>query len=202
MEIIGEADGVDSGWKIIESKQPQLVFLDIHISGGTGFELLDKFEEPKFKVIFITAYDEFAIKAFRYNALDYLLKPIDPDDLIQAVKRISQQNFSTILLEQINNLLEASQKKDFDKIVLTTSDGTSFLKLKDIIKLVCDGSYTTFHTQSGEEVTVSKGIKEFEALLPTDTFCRTHQSYMVNVCLLYTSPSPRDATLSRMPSSA
>ena len=124
VEIIGEADGVDSGWKIIESKQPQLVFLDIHISGGTGFELLDKFEEPKFKIIFITAYDEFAIKAFRYNALDYLLKPIDPDDLIQAVKRISQQNFSTILLEQINNLLEASQKKDFDKIVLTTSDGT------------------------------------------------------------------------------
>lgn len=181
VEVIGEADGVNSGWDIIKEKKPQLVFLDIHINGGIGFELLDKFEEPKFKVIFITAYDEFAIKAFRYNAIDYLLKPIDPEELVDAVKKISQQEKSDILTEQINNLLEVSQKKVFDKIALTTSEGTSFLKLKDIIKLVSDGSYTTFHTHSGEEITVSRGIKEYETLLPSDTFCRIHQSYIVNI---------------------
>jgi len=181
VEVVGEADGVNSGWQIIKEKEPHLVFLDIHINGGIGFEILDKFEQPTFKVIFITAYDEFALKAFRYNAMDYLLKPIDPDELIEAVKKISQHKISDILSEQINNLLEVSQKKVFDKIALTTSEGTNFLKLKDIIKLVSDGSYTTFHTYSGEELTVSRGIKEFETLLPTDTFCRTHQSYMVNI---------------------
>ena len=181
VEVVGEADGVDSGWKIIKEKEPQVVFLDIHINGGIGFELLDKFTEPLFNVIFITAYDEFALKAFRYNAMDYLLKPIDPDELIEAVKKISQQKSSDILSEQINNLLEFSQKKVFDKIALTTLEGTNFLKLKDIIKLSSDGSYTTFYTYSGEELTVSRGIKEYETLLPPDTFCRIHQSYMVNV---------------------
>jgi len=142
---------------------------------------LDKFKQPPFKVIFITAYDEFALKAFRYNAVDYLLKPIDPEELIEAVKKISKQDFSDILSEQINTLLEVSKKKVFDKIALTTSEGTNFLKLKDIIKLVSDGSYTTFHTYAGEEITVSRGIKEFETLLPPDAFCRIHQSYMVNI---------------------
>jgi len=181
VEVIGEADGVESGWKVIKEKQPQLVFLDIHINGGVGFQLLDKFEQPNFKVIFITAYDEFALKAFRYHAVDYLLKPIDPEELIEAVSKISQQNISDILSEQINSLLEVSKKKIFDKIALTTLEETNFFKLKDIMKLVSDGSYTTFHTYSGEELTVSRGIKEFEALLPSDTFCRIHQSYMVNV---------------------
>jgi len=181
IQIIGEADGVESGWQVIKEKKPQLVFLDIRINGGLGFELLDKFDKPTFKVIFITAYNEFALKAFRYNALDYLLKPIDPDELIEAVKKISQDKISDILTEQINNLLEVSQKKIFDKIALTTSEGTNFLKLKNIVKLVSDGSYTTFHTNSREEITVSRGIKEFETLLPTDTFCRTHQSYIVNI---------------------
>ncbi len=181
VEIVGEADGVMAGIQLIRQARPDVVFLDVEMEDGTGFDLLKKFPNPSFQVIFTTAYNDFALKAFRYNALDYLLKPIDIDELIQAVDRISPGKLSPSHTEQITALLEANHIGRFEKIAVSSNEGLHFLNLKDIVRLESDINYTTFHLASSERITVSKTLKTFEELLPEGEFYRPHQSHIVNL---------------------
>ena len=181
IEVVGEADGVLEGYKLLLKTKPDAVFLDVQMNDGTGFDLLNKFPNPSFQVIFTTAFDEFAIKAFRYSAVDYLLKPIDIDDLIKAVARIKRSNKESGFGAQLTNLVETNKTGKFDKIALSSSDGLHFLELENIIRLESEANYTTFHLVRGKRITIAKTLKNFEELLPKEEFFRPHQSHLINL---------------------
>ncbi len=179
--IHAEADSVTSGIPRIRASHPDLVFLDIHMEDGSGFDVLDKFPDPPFLVIFITAFSDFAVKAFRYSAIDYLLKPINSQLLIEAVRKVREKIPGQQFSQQINHLMQLASSKSFERIVLPTTEGLIFVNIADIRRVEADGSYSTVFTKNNEQFVVSKSIKEFENLLPTPPFCRTHQSHLVNI---------------------
>ena len=179
-KIIGKADGLKSGIELIEQSTPDVLLLDIKLGDGSGFDLINHFKTPNFKVIFTTAYDQFAIKAFRYNALDYLLKPINPTELNNALQKTVVQPIP-FLNEAMKNLIANLQTKTIKKIAIHTSEGRAFIKIKDIIFLKSEGNYTSFHLKNGKPILVSKSIKEYENILDEQLFFRTHQSFIINV---------------------
>jgi two-component system LytT family response regulator len=181
VEILGEADGVLEGYKLLLRTSPDVIFLDIQMNDGTGFDLLNKFSNPSFEVIFTTAFDDFAIKAFKYNAVDYLLKPIDVDELIRAVEKINPAMKELDSGKRLSNLLDTTQTGKFHKIVISSSDGLHFLELGNIIRLESDTNYTTFHLFNGKPVTIAKTLKSFEDLLLGEEFFRSHQSHIINL---------------------
>lgn len=181
VQVIGEASTVKQGIELLRERKPDLVFLDIKMSDGTGFDLLDQLENKNsLKIIFTTAYDEFALKAFQFQAIDYLLKPIDPYQLERAVDKIQNIHDGQFYGEQIEQLLQAIQQKEVNTLAVSTGEGWIFLKLKEISHLSSNGGYTTFFTKQGEKHMVAKTIKDYEALLPGEHFFRVHQSYIVN----------------------
>ncbi len=183
VQICGEANGVESGYTLIRQTQPHGILLDISMEDGTGFDLLDKFVRPFFQVIFTTAHDEFALKAFRYHALDYLLKPINPVELAQSIDRITSsmnENYQT----KISHLLESTRTRQLQKITLSSQEGIVFLELAQIVRLESDASYTTFHLLNNERHVISRPMKEFEELLPKNSFFKPHQSHLINLALV------------------
>lgn len=180
VEIVGEADGVESGFVLIRQRKPQGVLLDISMEDGSGFDLLDKFPNPDFQVIFTTAHDDFALRAFRYHALDYLLKPIIPAELAQAIDRL-EPDVPADYPARILHLLESNKAQKIDNITLSTHEGIVFLNLKQIVRLESDGSYTTFFLQNKERHLVARPMREFEELLPAECFFKLHQSHIVNL---------------------
>jgi len=180
VEIVGEATGVEEGIRLIHQQNPDVVLLDIAMQDGTGFDLLDHFPRPTFKVIFTTAYDQFAIKAFKYNALDYLLKPVDIEELVAAVEKAKKSQLSSFP-DKITGLLKMAKSRHLEQIALSSMEGLVFLKLEEIVHLEADGNYTTFHVTGKEKHTVVRPIKEYDNLLPPSSFYRTHQSHIVNL---------------------
>ncbi|MBI9053684.1 MAG: response regulator transcription factor [Bacteroidales bacterium] len=182
IEIVGEADSVDSGIELIQTEKPQLVLLDIDIKGGTGFHILQKVHPYHFAIIFITAFNEFAIKAIKFSALDYILKPVNEVEFCTAIKNAVESIESKQIEAQVNNFFEHYEKKtQTKKIVLKTSDSIHLVDISDILYCVSDNSYTTFYIKDKKEIIVSKSIKEFESLLSVYNFFRPHQSYLVNL---------------------
>jgi len=178
--IVGQASGVEEAFRLVRETQPDLVFLDVEMTDGTGFDLLDKFPQLDFHVIFTTAFDEFALKAFRYNAVDYLLKPIAPEDFTRAVDRASQLHD-----QNLNHLLQMMKTpapvREFEKIALPSQEGLTMMELAKIVRLESDKGYTTFKSNNGEHCLVSRSIGEFEELLPNNNFLRVHTSHLINL---------------------
>lgn len=179
--IIGEADGVKSGAKLLKEINPDLLFLDIKMGDGTGFDLLDLVPSPKFRIIFVTAFDTFAIKAFKYNAIDYLLKPINPKELVNSVEKINGLKNEIQSARQIENLIHTVKNDAFQTITVSTQEGLYYLKLEDIMWIEASKNYSTFYLQKGEKITVSKSLGEFEKILPKNLFFRSHQSHIVQL---------------------
>ncbi len=179
IKIVGVASHVEDAVEKITTLQPDIVFLDVELEDGTGFDILKKLDSTKFKIIFTTAYNQYAINAFKYSAVDYLLKPIDPTDLqdalIRAKTAISNAKEHQKLLTVLNENLEKKEKK----IVLKTSDQQFVMKVEDIIHLEADGAYTNF-VSSKLKVIISKNIKFYQNLLD-DNFIRCHQSHLINI---------------------
>ena len=181
IELLGEAESVVSGSKLLKSVTPDIVFLDIELEDGTGFDILEIIGDYSFKVIFTTASDEFAIKAFRFSALDYLMKPVDPDELMEAIQKVGKQEEAAddgqleVLMQSIN------QQKSPEKIALHTLDKIQLVAIKDIISCKADGNYTIFHFADGSNVLVTKTLKEYDEMLKDFAFLRTHQSHLVNL---------------------
>lgn len=175
VEVVGEAEGVVSGVKAIKELNPDVVFLDIQMNDGTGFDLLEILPEVNFKLIFTTASNEFAIKAFKFSAVDYLMKPIDPIELREAVSKASFDfNFGVETLKHnLNNGIE--------RIALNSQDKIIVIKVLDIVRLESSGSYTLFYTKQGEQILVTKTLKEYDALLSDQGFIRVHQSHLINL---------------------
>ncbi|MFC1729683.1 LytR/AlgR family response regulator transcription factor [candidate division KSB1 bacterium] len=182
IEVIATADGCESGIKSIKSNQPDVVFLDIQMPDGSGFKLLEGVGDINFEIIFTTAYDQFAIKAIKYSALDYLLKPIDPDDLKKSVEKLKKQKQNKQINDHIKVLLEniKSTKSEPSKIILSTSEGMHVVKVSDIIRCESDDYYTRFFLINEKIIMVSKTLKENEELLKGHHFIRPHRSHLVN----------------------
>ncbi len=173
--VVGEAEGVVSGAKVIKEVQPDLVFLDIQMNDGTGFDLLEILPQTNFKLIFTTASDEYAVKAFKFSAVDYLLKPIDPDELMDAVSRVEQQEKPTDRIELL--------KENFDKpkrIALNTLEKIHIVEVSEILRCESSVNYTMFYFIDGTKILVTKTLKEFDKLLSDHYFIRVHQSHLVN----------------------
>lgn len=181
--ICGEANSMASAYRLIKQTRPQGILLDISMEDGTGFDLLDKFKSFDFQVIFTTAHDEFALEAFRYHALDYLLKPIVPADLAQSIARISGE-IPDDWQEQVQHLLQSVRNRRFNKITLTSNEGMLFVDLDQIVHLESEGSYTTFHLLNKESHLTARPMKDFEAILPEEDFFKTHQSHIINLALI------------------
>ena len=175
VSIVGTADGVLTGIKTINDNKPDVVFLDIHLSNGDGFEILESINEKNQNVIFVTGHEEHAVKAFRSEAVDYLLKPVSIEHLQNAVDRVHRRKGKSS-----ENGHEVSQ------ISLSTSKGLIFLKTNDIVYCKGDGAYTYFFLSSGERITTSKNLKEYERRLDESGFFRSHKSYLVNLSKIKT----------------
>ena len=178
LRILGQASGVEEGKSLISQLEPDIVFLDIEMQDGTGFDLLQSFLRPSFRVIFVTAYDQYAIRAFEFNALDYLLKPIDIFRLVDAVKKVQHYSGDSYF-SQIASLLDNIRSMQFETIILQTQEGQHYIRLENIIRLNSDKNYTSFFCVGRKEIIVSESIKRYERLLPQDRFFRTHQSHIV-----------------------
>jgi two-component system LytT family response regulator len=180
IEVVGTAQNVDDARRIIQTTDPNIVFLDIEMPGGSGFEVLEGLPERNFQVIFVTAYNQYAIKAFKYSAVDYILKPIDIDELVNAVCKIKSSNNHNVE-DKINLLLENVKSSKPDKIALSTSESIEFVRIADIVQIHAEGSYSTLKLTDQSELLVSKNLGEFESLLEDHPFYRTHQSHLINL---------------------
>lgn len=179
LSVIAEADSVKSGIEVIEALKPDIVFLDVQMQDGTGFDLLLNVKERGFKVIFVTSYDNFAIKAIKYNAADYLLKPIEPDLFQEAVERVFEildNRQSAVSVEQFN-----SNYNKFDRIGLPMSDCVRFISIDSILYCSADGNYTHFYFADGTDCLVSRNMKYYEDILPQSLFIRIHRSFIINI---------------------
>jgi two-component system LytT family response regulator len=189
----GIATNAEDGIKLILKEQPNLVFLDIELQTSTGFDLLNQIKDINFSVIFTTAHEHYALKAIKFAALDFLLKPIDEDELKIAVNKAVKQQHETSVNKNIEVLINNLNKKnDQKKIAISTNTGIIVVEIKDIIYCKADGPYTTIYSTTGELVS-STHLKEFENLLTEFGFFRLHKSYLVNLAEIKKYKKSEDA---------
>jgi two-component system LytT family response regulator len=183
VEIVAMCNSAQQGIEAIREHKPDVIFLDIEMPRMNGFDMLEQFDKLTFDVVFCTAYDQFAIKAFKYSALNYLLKPVDPDDLKATVARIEERK-SMPTREQLQLLMQhihQPAKSTPLRIALTTNDGMIFVPTADIIYCEAESNYTTVVLQGGRKVVVSKVLKDIDEALHGPDFCRVHSSFLINV---------------------
>lgn len=180
VSILAEADNIKTGADEIRKLQPDLIFLDINMPFGSGFDLLAQFPDMPFEVIFVTAHDEYATKAFRFSALDYLLKPVRPEELKEAVERSKVKKLDPA--GRIKFLREHTEKnKAFNEIALPGKSGLEVIPLEDIVRCEASSNYTSFILKNGKKIIVSKTLKEFDELLSPHNFFRIHKSHLINL---------------------
>jgi len=179
IEVVGSAEGVVTGAKLIKEIKPDLVFLDIQMKDGSGFDLLEILGDVNFKLIFTTASDEYAVKAFKFAAVDYLLKPIDPDELMDAVSRVEGQDKPA---QRIDLLKENFVKAK--RIALNTLQKIHIVNVEEILRCESNINYTMFYFTDGTKLLVTKTLKEFDNLLSGHNFIRVHQSHLINTSFI------------------
>jgi two-component system, LytTR family, response regulator len=179
IEIVGEADGVKKGLESIALLAPDVLFLDIEMNDGTGFDLIERLPKINLEIIFVTAFNQYAIKAFRYSAIDYLLKPVNPEELIQAVAKLSDES----RISEIELKLEAlmSNKTSIQKLAIPSMEGIRLEEVSNIRYCESDNYYTHIHLNSGEKLLVSRTLKEYDTILSEEGFFRIHQKYLVKL---------------------
>lgn len=183
IRLVGTADCIKTGIELIHKKKPDLVLLDIQLSDGSGFQLLQKLPSYDFKVVFITAFDSFAIKAIKFSAIDYILKPVNEIEFQQAIQRAIELIEKKEHTESQVNVLMDSFKKELQnkKLVLRTQNSMHIVDISDIHFCKSDNSYTTFYLDDNQKILVSKSLKDYESILKEYGFFRPHQSYLVNL---------------------
>jgi len=183
VELVGEADGVASGIQMIREKTPDLVFLDISLKDGSGFDLLQGFDVINFQIIFVTAYEKYALNAFKFSAIEYLLKPVDPLELTSAIVKavISVENYDIHL--RLNAFFHNFRRMDTEarKIVLNTSESLYLINVRDIVRCQAENNQTRFYLKNQDDFLVSKPLKEYDDLLNGYDFSRVHTDHLVNL---------------------
>lgn len=183
LEILGSAENSIEGELLIIDKKPQLVFLDIEMPFGSGFDLLRKLAPVTFEVIFITAFNNYAIQAFKYSAIDYLLKPVNIEELKNAVKKVKQKLDERNINIRVATLMEnlKTESPSLKKIALPVANGLVFEETANIIRFEAEGSYTNIYIKGKPKELITKSLKEFGDILPTDIFFRVHHSHIINL---------------------
>jgi two-component system LytT family response regulator len=182
INIIAECENGEEGIEAIEKYNPDIVFLDVEMPRMNGFVMLQKLRHRHFELIFTTAYDHYAIQAIRFSALDYLVKPIEVQDLQEAVEKARQRKQTGIPNQRIETLLHnlLNERNQNNRIAIPSQEGLQFLDIADIIYLEAESNYTSIYIQPAGRILVSKTLKDFEELLPAPIFIRIHHSYMIN----------------------
>ncbi|MCE3225655.1 MAG: two component transcriptional regulator, LytTR family [Bacteroidetes bacterium] len=182
INFVGAAQNLKDGVNLINEVNPDLVFLDIKLNSDTGFDVLDQVKDKSFNVIFTTAYEQYALKAIKFAAIDYLLKPIDKNELIEAVAKIKNRKDSLSLQKSLSVFFENVNKPQKQKIAISTVSSLIVVEIADILYCSADGPYTNFYLKNGpEKIMSSKNLKEYEELLTDHDFFRIHKSYLVNL---------------------
>ncbi|MDX1477537.1 MAG: LytTR family DNA-binding domain-containing protein [Saprospiraceae bacterium] len=183
IEVVATSLGPEAGQAAIAQHKPDLVFLDIQMPGMNGFELLQSMDHVSFDVIFVTAFDTYSMQAIKVSAMDYLLKPVDGEELKKAVEKVRANQELRQSKERVDFLLTNLQAgtTGFSKIALPTLKGLDFVNVEDILFCEADGNYTTIHTDQGESYVISRTLSEFEEMLSNSMFFRTHKSYLINL---------------------
>jgi two-component system LytT family response regulator len=183
VEVVGQARDVPGAVSLIKELKPDLVLLDVHLPDGSGFDVLKAFAKIEFSVVFVTAYDEYAVKAFRCSAIDYILKPVNIDELVDAVKKAREAVANKSLGEKIGVFLNNLNTSSYDekKIVLKTQESIHIVRVSTIIRCESFHNYTEFYISGAKKLIVCKTIKEYETLLSGFGFFRVHQSHLVNI---------------------
>jgi len=180
-ELKGIAPSIAEGEKLINEVKPDVAFFDVELQDGLSFELLQKLPSIDFEIIFVTAFSHYAINAFQYSAIDFVVKPVDPDDIRRASERAVESLSKKNIDERIKNLLfNQNQNQQEQRIVLQTAGSMHVVKVKDIIRCESDINYTTFYLNEGKPIVVSKTMGEFERMLPS-FFFRAHRSHLINL---------------------
>ena len=179
--LVAETENVCSAYEAILIHNPDLVLLDVDLPDGTAFDMLKRFPQISFSIIFITAYEQFALQAIKFSALDYLLKPDTSGEFAESIRKAFKKKEQAEMQTRLSALYQNMQtQQQPTKIVLRTADSIHVIQLDDIIRLQADGAYTTFYVSGRKPVVVSKNLKEYDTLLENNGFIRTHQSHLVN----------------------
>ena len=181
IEIVGIADDIETAVPLIQQSNPDILFLDVELQTGTGFDLLDQLGEINFDIVFTTAFEQYAVKAIKLSSIDYLLKPIDIEELQKAVEKAKvkrDHDLQRLKLETLMSNLGPASKK---KICLSTNEGMEFINIQDIVFCEANGAYTKFILTNGTTILVSKNLKEYETILPDQSFMRVHNSFLINL---------------------
>lgn len=183
VQVLAKADSMTSALTAVQKYEPELVFLDIEMPNGSGFDLLEKIKDIDFDVVFITAYDHYAIRAIKFSAVDYLLKPVDPEDLKNAVNRVEEKRLSKKSLGDKYKTLLSNVKSEtkLKKVAIPDGDGLVFINLTDIIRCDSDGNYTYFILNNGKKIMSSRTLGEYEEMFEGENFFRVHRSHLVNL---------------------
>lgn len=182
VEIIGESPGVVEGVELIKNLKPDVVFLDVQMPKYAGYEIVDFFDDINFEIVFVTAFDKYAIKAFELCAIDYLVKPIKRKRLFDAVQRLLIKLEKENKINQYETLLKSIKEKRFNKLIIPELNNRRVVEISDIIAIEADGSYTTLLFKDKSKITTSKNLKYYESVLPRDShFFRSHRSWIINI---------------------
>ena len=184
VELAGVASNIKDAKELIEEQKPDLIFLDVEMPGGNGFELLESLDTVNFKVVFTTAHAAYAIKAIKYAAMDYLLKPINLNELKIAVEKCTNNSLENSIINQQIDVLRNNRQTDgfkFKKIALTSSEGLEFFETKNIIRCEADRAYCNFYLVGGRKILVSKSMSEYEDMLTQSNFIKVHKSSIVSL---------------------
>jgi len=182
VKVVAIANNIDDAFEKVNLHRPDLLFLDIQMGKTTGFDLLNKLGDKTFEVIFVTAYDNYGIQAVKFAALDYLLKPVDPDELVAAVSKARERIANKMNGEQLNFLINQIKRSEpaVPKIALPQQHEIRYVAVDDIVRCVADNTYTFFYLSTDEKILISKPLKEYSDLLKPHGFVRAHQSHLVN----------------------
>jgi two-component system, LytTR family, response regulator len=178
--VIGTASSVDDAVTLIQATRPNLVFLDIEMPGKNAFDLIDLLSPVFFEIVFVTAFEQYATRAFRYSALDYLLKPVGIKELREAIERAKAQIGKHNILDRLDNYFDVTMRKS-NKIAIPVNDGYNFFNYHDIVCCSAENSYTQIFLVNGSKLLSSSNLKHFTELLPHDIFCRIHHSHLINL---------------------
>lgn len=181
VETITEGNNVESGIAAIKQHHPDIVFLDIQMPDGTGFDVINALDEKNFKLIFVTAHEEFAIKAIKFSALDYLLKPVDADELKTSLLKAMETQEDELEASQLDALQRNINPNEKRRLVLKTQESVHVVDLENIIRCEADRNYTSFYLDGGKKILVSKTLKDYETLLSAHNFIRVQQSHLINL---------------------
>lgn len=202
LELLGSASNIKEGRFLIEQVHPELVFLDVEMPNGTGFDLLQQLPQVDFKVIFTTAHEKYALQAIKCSALDYLLKPIDIEDLLLAVgkakeerQQSAEEGTSQLKVQTLLQNLQATSAQGEQKLLLNDKYGMQVAQVKDIIRLKADNNYTHFFIKDQPPLLISKPLKDYESILPSQQFFRCHKSHLINLNYLLRYDKREDEVL-------